>query len=194
MSIKHFIFGYGSLVNVDSLRRTLNFPDSTIINYQYCCLKNHVRVWDVGMDNAKSISNRNYYVSKENNEISDVFITYLDIQEVKEKNIVGILFEVTEEGLSLFDTREIDYQRKEVTDMLDIAVDGIAWAYYGLTASKEAYENALSKNRAVISKSYNQLVRQAYDEISKSSLEEFDQSTHYPDIPQLDLQLIRKKS
>ena len=191
METKNYIFGYGSLVNLTSLQKTKGGSDLDSINYHYCHLLKHLRIWNVGMDNNKQIKGYKYYVNPTDLQKPDVFVTFLNVQESQEHAVKGILFEVSPEELLLFDQRERQYSRKDVTDLLDIEIDGTAWVYTGLPDSMKRFEEAFENKRAVISQAYQELVHSAYQSLSDEDLKEFVDSTVNSGLPAMNLKLIR---
>ena len=191
MKTKNYIFGYGSLVNLTSLQKTKGDADLDSINYCYCHLLKHVRIWNVGMDNSKQIKGYKYYVNPIDLQQPDVFVTFLNVQESPDHAVKGILFEVSQEELLLFDQRERQYSRKDITDLLDIEIDGNAWVYTGLPDSMKRFEKAFENNRAVISQAYQELVNSAYQSLGEDDLTEFVNSTVNPGLPAVNLKLIK---
>ena len=191
MKTKNYIFGYGSLVNLASLQKTKGNADLDAINYHYCHLLKHVRIWNVGMDNSKQIKGYKYYVNPTDLKQPDVFVTFLNVQESPEYAVKGILFKVSSEELILFDQRERQYSRKDITDLLDIEIEGIAWVYTGLPDSMKRFEEAFENNQAVISQAYQELVHSAYQSLSDDDLAEFVDSTVNSGLPAMNLKLIR---
>lgn len=97
-----FIFGYGSLINIESLQKTINrkLQANEIFPVQ---LNGFTRIWNY---KAKVFS------TKLNKEIDAV---YLNIAPFHDSFINGIVFEVNEEELELLKKRERYYSMVEVT-------------------------------------------------------------------------------
>ena len=191
MKPKNYIFGYGSLVNLASLQKTKGDADLDSINYHYCHLLKHVRIWNVGMDNSKQIKGYKYYVNPTDLKQPDIFVTFLNVQESSDYAVKGILFEVSQEELLFFDQRERQYSRKDITDLLDIEIDGTAWVYTGLPDSMKRFEEAFENNRAVISQAYQELVNSAYQSLSDDDLTAFKSSTINAGLSAMKLKLIK---
>ena len=191
MKTKNYIFGYGSLVNLTSLQKTKGDSDLDSINYHYCHLLQHVRIWNVGMDNSQQIKGYKYYVNPTDLKQPDVFVTFLNVQESPDHAVKGILFEVSEEELRLFDQRERQYSRKDITDLLDIEIDGTAWVYTGLPDSMKRFEEAFQNNRAVISQTYQELVHSAYQSLGEDDLTAFKNSTINPGLSAMELKQVK---
>ena len=83
MNEKHYIFGYGSLVSLSSLNRSLNREPDSKLNFQYCYLRNFERVWNLGMDNSLVIPNYKSYFEPKSLIRPDVFVIRATAQNVK---------------------------------------------------------------------------------------------------------------
>ncbi len=93
METRNYVIGYGSLMNISSLRRTL--PQVTYIEPIY--LSNYTRSWN-------AIENQKHSLST----------TYLGVNREKNKKINCIIFEVSESLLDTLDLREFLYTRESV--------------------------------------------------------------------------------
>ncbi|MGV3601166.1 MAG: gamma-glutamylcyclotransferase family protein [Dyadobacter fermentans] len=100
--MKTFIFGYGSLINLSSLSRTMQqeMVEEDIIPVK---LRGFTRIWNlkapIFSDNLKK-------------EITGMF---LNIRSRPESWVNGVIFEVSEEQLKYLDLRERNYSRLDVT-------------------------------------------------------------------------------
>ncbi len=92
-----YVFGYGSLMNLHSLWRTL--PN-----------KQHVHV-----------ATLSGFRRKVNAPVGDYL--YLNLVECHESKTNGVLIEVTDAELALLDAREIGYNHVDVTERVSILVD-----------------------------------------------------------------------
>ncbi len=143
------------------------------------------------MDNSKEVPNYKYYINPTDLQQPDVFVTFLNVQESPDSSVKGILFEVSQEELLLFDQRERQYSRKDITTMLDIQIDGTAWVYTGLPESMKRFEKAFEDNRAVISQAYQELVHSAYQSLSDDDLTAFKNSTINAGLSVMELKVIQ---
>lgn len=123
---EHAIFGYGSLLSIASLERTLarRYDGPFVI----CDCIGWRRTWDVSMPNSTYS-----YFDESRSWVVPERILYLNIRPEQGRRMNGVLFIVNEEELKAFDDREWIYHRIEVTEHLrGIAVmGGSAWAYVG---------------------------------------------------------------
>ena len=140
-----FVFGYGSLV-----RRPGGIP---------CHLLGHRRAWNVAMDNRRTIPGYKYYVDPDTGERPPVHVAFLNIYPAAEGRVNGIAFPVTAEALDELDGRERNYDRCDVSDLVD--VDGRVWAYVGSEAGRARCAAGRAAGTAVVAQQYLQQVRHA---------------------------------
>jgi cation transport regulator ChaC len=158
-----FLFGYGSL---------LRFPGGIP-----CHLLGHRRAWNVAMDNRQTIPGYKYYVDPDTGERPPVHVTFLNIYPALEGRVNGIAFPVSAEALDELDRRERNYDRIDVTPLLDVDLGGRVWSYLGSEAARERFE----AGAAVVSQAYFDAVREDFATVG--GLDEFDQSTDRLTVP-----------
>jgi pimeloyl-ACP methyl ester carboxylesterase/cation transport regulator ChaC len=152
---EHAIFGYGSLLSVASLERTLgrkyNGPFLT------CDLIGWHRTWDVSMPNSTYS-----FFGEDSTWTTPEKILYLNIQRQQDSRVNGVLFVITDEDLEAFDRREWIYERVHINDDLRGVniTNGSAWAFVG----KEEYRTANAIHPAHVA------VRQTYLNILKAGI------------------------
>ena len=100
---KIYVFGYGSLMNPHSLARTLP-------------TKRHAH--------TATLSG---YKRKVNAPVGDYL--YMNIVESDDAVIEGVLIEVSKEELTKLEEREVGYDRYDVTNRLNISVNGRVFAF-----------------------------------------------------------------
>lgn len=102
----YYIFGYGSLINLQSASQTLGRtigPESIAV----ATLSDYVRAWRVvipviaGLDASKPVN-----------------AVFLDIEKQSGKRVNGILIQVTLAELKRLDLRELGYDRVDVTQSI----------------------------------------------------------------------------
>ena len=122
---RHAIFGYGSLLSLPSVERTLGHPYAGPL--VVCDLEGWRRCWDVAMPN------RTFFTRIGDESVFPREILYLNIRRAPEETMTGILFVVSNEELAAYDTRESAYDRVAVADALrGVTVEGgEAWTYVG---------------------------------------------------------------
>ena len=161
--MRTFVFGYGSL-----MRRPGGIP---------CHLLGHRRAWNVAMDNRRTIPGYKYYVDPDTGERPPVHVTFLNIYPAAEGRVNGIAFPLTAEALDQLDRRERNYDRIDVTRLLDVDLGGTVWTYLGSEDARERF----AAGTAVVAEDYFEAVRE--DFASVGSLDAFDQSTDRLTVP-----------
>src|SRR3954449_985332 len=152
-----FVFGYGSLV-----RRPDGLP---------CNLLGHRRTWNVAMDNRRTIAGCKYYVDRDTGERPPVRVTFLNLYPAAEGRVNGIAFPVTADELEALDRRERNYERIDVTRLLDVDLGATVWTYVGRSDARERF----AAGAAVVSQDYFEGVREEF--AAAGGLEEFERST-----------------
>ena len=140
---RQLVFGYGSLPAEEG-----GIP---------CRLRDHRRGWDVAMDNRETVPGYKIYVDPETGERPHVHVAYLSITPHPGEHVDGYAFPVTEEQLAELDERERNYDRHDVSDLVD--VDGHVWAYVGSRAGRRRLAEGRRRGSAVISRGYLEKVR-----------------------------------
>ena len=122
MSRVQLVFGYGSL------------PAER--GGTGCRLRDHRRDWDVAMDNRETIPGYKVYVDPQTGEQPPVHVAYLSIAPAPGEYVDGVAFAVTDEQLAALDHRERNYDRHDITDLIDAELGGRVWAYVGSAAGR----------------------------------------------------------
>jgi cation transport regulator ChaC len=147
---RQFLFGYGSLP-----------AERTGVA---CRLRDHRCHWGVAMDNRKVIPGYKVYLDGDTGERPAVEVAYLSITPAPGESVDGVAFEVAEDELAALDRRERNYERRDVSELLDI--DGRVWAYVGSPAARRRLEDGRRRGTAVISRGYREKVaRDAPDDL-----------------------------
>jgi hypothetical protein len=150
-------------------------------------LPGHRRVWGVAMDNTRDLPGYRYYVDPVSGERPAVCVAYYDVVEEPEGLVNGLLAPVDPAGLAVLDERERNYRRTDVSAWFP-AIEGTVWTYTGLPASRERMAHALADRRAVIWRSYHELVRRAFDELGEAEVDRFVRGTEPPPCRVVDLE------
>ena len=129
------------------------------------------------MDNRQTIPGYKYYVDPDTGERPPVHVTFLNIYPAAEGRVNGIAFPVTAEALDRLDRRERNYDRIDVTRLLDVDLGGTVWTYLGSEDARGRFE----ANAAVVSQDYFDAVRD--DFATAGGLDEFDRSTDRLTVP-----------
>jgi hypothetical protein len=161
--MRTFVFGYGSLV-----RRPGGIP---------CHLLGHRRAWNVAMDNRRTIPGYKYYVDPDTGERPPVRVTFLNLYPTAKGRVNGVALPVSAEELVELDRRERNYDRIDVTPLLDADLGGTVWTYRGSEAARERFEGGA----AVVSEDYFDAIRAGFE--AAGDLEAFDRSTDPLTVP-----------
>ena len=118
-----YVFAYGSLLRDlgGSLDRRL----------KPCRLREHRRAWNVAMDNTLTLAGYKLYLSAADSSRPAVFVTFLNLVPAGGRHVSGVLFAVDDEELAALDERERNYDRRDVTDLIDERRAGRVWTYIG---------------------------------------------------------------
>jgi hypothetical protein len=159
------VFGYGSLL---ADRRG-----------PVCRLRGHRRCWDVAMDNRETIPGYKIYVDPETGEQPPVHVAYLGIRSDPHAHVSGVALAVTPHELAVLDRRERNYDRRDISDLID--VEGPVWAYVGSQAGRRRLAAGRAHGTAVVSQGYLQNVRQGFEALGL--LDDFEATTDPVDLP-----------
>jgi cation transport regulator ChaC len=161
--MRTFVFGYGSL-----LRRAGGIP---------CHLHGHRRAWNVAMDNRRTIPGYKYYLDADTGERPPVRVTFLNLYPAADGRVNGVALPVTAEALDELDRRERNYDRIDVTGLLDADLGGTVWTYLGSEAARERFE----AGPAVVAHAYFDAIRDGF--AAAGGLEAFERSTDPVSVP-----------
>jgi gamma-glutamylcyclotransferase (GGCT)/AIG2-like uncharacterized protein YtfP len=179
---RHYVFGYGSL-----LERHDGAGEPAI-----CELAGYRRVWNVAMDNTKTLPGYKHYVDRKTGTRGAWFVTFLNIVPDPDPDaaVNGVLFEVDAALLDRLDRRERNYERIDVSSQIAGALDGRAWAYVGSGAAVQRFELGCRTGRAVVSRDYHDRVRADFAAAGDGALARYDELTDPVPCPILDLRRI----
>jgi gamma-glutamylcyclotransferase (GGCT)/AIG2-like uncharacterized protein YtfP len=133
-----YVFAYGSLLGLE--------PAGP------CVLRDHARGWDVAMDNRDTIPGYKFYVDPDTGERPQVYVAFLAIRPEPGVMVAGELLPADAELLAALDRRERNYDRCDVSDLVD--VDARVWAYVGSAAGRARCAAGRAAGTAVISAEY----------------------------------------
>jgi hypothetical protein len=171
--VRHSIFGYGSLVAAPSASRAV--------------LRDHRRVWGVAMDNTVAVPGYKRYASPDW-ERAVPAVAFLDLEEAPGAEVEGALLAVDAAALAVLDARERQYERVDLTALVDPVPDGTVWTYLGRSPGRARVAAGRAGTAAVaIQRSYVELVETAFAAWGEDALARFRASTEPPPFPVLDL-------
>jgi cation transport regulator ChaC len=168
-----WVFGYGSLVG-DSSGRIAR-------------LREHRRGWGVAMDNSVDVPGYKLYLAPDGSRPA-VWVAFLDLFPAS-GSVNGLLRPVSDEQLVLLDQREHNYDRVDVTDLIDPAL-GRTWAYVGSAAGRRRRAQGARVGAVVIQRTYLEGVRAGFAALGPEELARFDASTDAPGMPLRDLRRV----
>jgi gamma-glutamylcyclotransferase (GGCT)/AIG2-like uncharacterized protein YtfP len=133
------VFAYGSLAGLAG---------------QPCTLRDHRCGWDVAMDNRETIPGYKIYVDPETGEQPAVYVAFMSIRPEPGAEVRGVAFEIDDAGLAALDAREHNYDRVDVTDLVEPGLDGQVWAYVGSAAGRARCAAGRADGTAVVAEEY----------------------------------------
>jgi hypothetical protein len=167
------VFGYASLVAAPTVARAV--------------LRGHRRVWGVAMDNAIEIPGYKVYALPDGTR-PPLAVAFLDLEEVDGAEVEGTLLAVDTAGLAALDTRERQYERLDVTALVEPAPDGPVWTYVGRAPGRaRAAAGRAGTAPVAIQRSYVELVETAFAALGDGALARYRASTEPPPFPVRDL-------
>jgi hypothetical protein len=173
----HWVFGYGSLVQDGGRhdRRAL--------------LPGHRRVWGVATDNLRAIPGYKMYLRRSDGIRPAVYVAFLDLERAPKGEVNGTVRRVSTMELELLDKRERNYDRIDVSGLLE-GVEDPVWTYVGSAAGRERLRRGRSEGRAVISRDYLQRVHAGFRALGEEEHRRFVASSELDGLPVWDLERI----
>jgi gamma-glutamylcyclotransferase (GGCT)/AIG2-like uncharacterized protein YtfP len=135
-----FMFAYGSLLAAHPA-----VP---------CALLDHARGWGVAMDNRETIPGYKVYVDPVTGERPEVYVAFLAIRPVAGASVPGGAFRVDDARLAVLDERERNYERLDVTALVEPDLGARVWAYVASAAGRERYAAGRAEGRLVVADEY----------------------------------------
>jgi len=158
---RQWIFGYGSLADIENLRGFHARHRGALGAYGYSELAGFARTWTVAMDNSRTLPGYKHYLDATTGARPEVFVAFANI-ETGEGGVSGILFEVDDRMLGVFDSRERNYRRADVTARFSEPIEGTVWTYVGSPEANARFRHGLEKNALVADKVYVDAIEAAY--------------------------------
>jgi len=181
-----FVFGYASLVAVPS-------PGALLGR-----LRGFRRFWGAAMNNWEGGGEAKHFLDRETGERPRIRVAYLDIEPSEGSTVNGVAIPVDAERLEVFDVREINYRRVDVTAAFESAVGGETaadppariFAYVGLDAARERCRQGAADGDLYVSRDYAAGVRLAFERLGPDAPAEYDRTTDPLPFPERDLQVV----
>lgn len=161
---KLYVFGYGSLVSPKSFSSSLLRNSWDGDDFPLATLRGYRRIWNVAMDNSKTISGyKRYSDVNDPQSFPACFVSFINIEESDADEITGVIAEVSENEMALLKKRERNYFLKEVTEsILHAPVDGRVYTFIGSEEAKVRFDRGLKSNTSVISADYESFIEDAF--------------------------------
>lgn len=183
MSVSTWVFGYGSLVSPASTAATIGRAVERTGGYHAATLVTYGRRWNYG-----SLRQRARWTS-DGRTIDDGVVVSLGLERADDETANGAVIRVSDDELALLDRRESDYDRVEVTDLVDagraLRPGEPVVTYVPRASAIHRFERARAERVAAVKTSYVALVEQAFSELGVDELERYLRTTPPPDVPVL---------
>jgi Gamma-glutamyl cyclotransferase, AIG2-like len=164
-----FVFGYGSLAALAALTDG-RAPSLTPAAGGFVCdLRGRRRRWGVAMDNRRDLPGYKHYTDASGAR-PPVFVCFLDIVADVASSVNGLCVPVDAARLAGLDARERNYERREVSALVD-AGGARVWAYVGRHAARRRMRRAVAAGRAVIDAGYLDTVADGFRALGISAWE-----------------------
>jgi len=166
---EHAVFGYGSLLSIASLERTLGRSYSG--PFLVCSVDGWRRRWNVSMPNDVFVyRDRDRWVTPER-------IFYLNVEPAAGRTVNGILFVVNAAELERFNAREWIYDRVEISELLrGVRLEGgSAWIYQG--KPEHVSGHPASPQHGAVRRTYLDIVQNGHQALGDDFVRAYDAST-----------------
>ncbi len=178
-----WVFGYGSLVDPESLGRTLGRRVTPGADFLAAELTGWGRRWNYGVGHVVGT-----WCRADGIVVDDGVIVALGVVAAADETVNGIVALVSDIEIAALDQRERDYDRVDVT--ASVTVRGAALepearvvTYVPRPSAIERYEAARDRGRAGIRSTYWGLVDAAFAVWGAEDLLRYRSSTPPPDVP-----------
>lgn len=163
------LFGYGSLLSIESLERTLGRRYTG--PFLVCWLEGWRRSWDVAMPN------RVFYADLPSGRVYPEHILYLNIRRSPGSRVNGVLFVVNSEELAAYDRREWIYDREDVTGELSGVSITSGRAYIYVAKRERLMVGVTSPQYAAVRATYLEILEDGFKGLGEDFRAEFEAST-----------------
>ena len=183
MSDGDCVFGFGSLVEIAALADYLGRAPFTADEYRLCRLADHRRSWNIARDNAHDIPGLDHFVHGGSGARVDGFVVSVNIRPATGHWVNGIAFRATADELAILDHREANYDRIDVSPLIDTAPGDRVWAYRGKVVAEARYAQGLGAGTAMINSAYHTVVHLAFESHGPDFLADYLATTDPPAVP-----------
>jgi len=178
-----YVFGFGSLVDLEALADYLDREPFTEGEFERCRLRDYRRAWNIARDNSEVIPGHDHLVCSVSGERLDGYVAVVNIRPAPGQAVNGLAFRVSPDELAILDRRERNYDRIDVSGRLDVTVHDRVWAYRGKPFAEERYAKGAAAGSAFINSAYHTLVHLAFESHGPGFLADYLATTDPPEIP-----------
>lgn len=147
------------------------------------------RAWGVATDNSFGIPGYKMYLSRADGSRPAVFVAFLDLVPDPGGRVNGVCRPVDRAELKLLDARERNYDRVDVTALIESA-PGHVFAYMGSAEGRKRFRHAHEAGTAVISRDYERKVHDGFRALGGAEYEAFLASSSLDGLPVWDLERV----
>jgi hypothetical protein len=166
---QHVLIGYGSLLSIASMERTLGHAYTNSMHLV------HVNGWRRGWD--VQMPNRNWAYRDGDRTVVPARVVYLNVRPDAAASINAAAFVVSSEELAAFDTRESVYDRIDVQSAIPEfrITGGAAWMY--IARPEFHWPIPSAPPEAIIRRSYLDILDTAHAELGDAFQREYEGTT-----------------
>jgi cation transport regulator ChaC len=150
-------------------------------------LHEHRRRWNVAMENTRDLPGYRFFRDPRTGERPDVAVAFVNACSAPGGQLNAVAFAVAPDDLPALDARERNYERVDVSALVEPALDAPVHAYLGLPEARERFETAREQGRAVVARAYHDAVRAGFAARGADALAAFERTTDPPGVPLADL-------
>ena len=174
-----FVFGFGSLVDEwDEFPGREPSPNGYLAE-----LTGYGRRWDIAMDNRATLPGYKYYLDPSTGERPAIFVTFINLYPCPGVAANGFCVPTTLASLDSFDERERNYERTDITGLVEPRTDHRVFAYVGTREARERYARGLAEGSAVVDKNYLLGVEDGFAKLGSDELNKYRETTDQPQCP-----------
>jgi len=155
-----YLFGYGSLINPKSIKRTLE-REIKAEDLIEALIHDYVRKWQLV----------DWVMIAENNLVRSIPAIFLDLVRQIGARTNGILIPISEEELNKMDIRERNYDRVNVSNLIDPNVSEYIYTYFGKK------EHASPPKESCVLIEYEKIIEEGFNFWSKAFQHHYYEST-----------------
>ncbi len=168
-----YVFGYGSLVELAQPLATAErlFPAAP------GRLRGFRRRWGVAMNNWEAGEDEKHFVDPESGLKPRLAVAYLDLEEAAGQAVNGLAIPADAARLRELDTREINYERIDVSAAFEPAIAHTVFVYRGTEAARHRARAGADGGEIYASRQYVERIERAFTALGPGQLDEYQRST-----------------